>query len=366
MDNPFSFSGVVDDPAFCNREKEQKEIGRLIKGSQNVLLYSHRRYGKTSLILRLFKSLKNMTTVYVDLYGTTSIEEFIGAFLGGLSAIEPKMGRLIKMIRQGIRSIAVNFSVDAITGMPTAAPVFNRSIEDKTVDEVFALVESLSHKKKMVIAFDEFQEVASYGGGTFEKLLRKSIQHHGRIAYIFAGSQRHLITDMFNDRKRAFHKLATSYPLEKIKTIHYMKWIQALYYAAKRKIDDGFIEDVVERCENHPMYVQELFFNLWDQNELSFDVLDRIDRDIVEKRIPEFVFAWDLMTLNQRRALKLVAVTGGKNMFAAENLAGFGFRTASQVTAALANLEKGGFLDKNKEWKVQDPFFKRWLNPNVA
>ncbi len=73
MDNPFSFSGVVDDPAFCNRQREQKELKRLIKGSQNVLLYSHRRYGKSSLILKLYKSLKAITTVYKDLYGTKSI-----------------------------------------------------------------------------------------------------------------------------------------------------------------------------------------------------------------------------------------------------------------------------------------------------
>lgn len=361
MDNPFSFSGIVDDPAFCNREREQKELKRLIKGSQNVLLYSHRRYGKSSLILKLFKSQKGVTPVYIDLYGTTSIEEFISSFFRGVSALEPKMNRLMKMVREGIRSIGVNFSVDPMTGMPTAMPVFNRSAEERTIDEVFALIGNLSQKKKMVVAFDEFQEVAAYGGDAFEKLLRKSIQHHGRIAYIFAGSQRHLITEMFNDRKRAFYMLATSYPLGKIKTVHYVEWIQTLYRATKRKIENKFIEDVVDRCENHPMYVQEFFFNLWKEDELSIEVLDRIERSVVEKRVPEFSYAWDSLTLNQRRALKLVAVTGGKNIFAAENLARFGFRTASQVTAALANLDKGGFLDRNKEWKIHDPFFKRWL-----
>jgi hypothetical protein len=155
--------------------------------------------------------------------------------------------------------------------------------------------------------------------------------------------------------------LATSYPLGKIKTVHYAEWIQTLHRAAKRKIENKFIEDVVHRCENQPMYVQEFFFNLWNERELSFEILDRIELSIVEKRVPEFSYAWDSLTLNQRRALKLVAATGGKNVFAAENLARFGFRTASQVTAALPNLENGGFLDKNNEWKIHDPFFKRWL-----
>jgi hypothetical protein len=81
----------------------------------------------------------------------------------------------------------------------------------------------------------------------------------------------------------------------------------------------------------------------------------------VEKRIPEYSYVWDSLTLNQRRALKLIAGTAGKNIFAAHNLDRFGFRAASQVTAALSNLEKGGVLDKNKGWRIHDSFFKRWL-----
>ena len=84
-------------------------------------------------------------------------------------------------------------------------------------------------------------------------------------------------------------------------------------------------------------------------------------RAILEKRLPEFSYAWDSLSLNQKRALKLIAGTGGINIFAAENLDRFGFRTASQVTAALTAVEKMGLLDKDQEWKIHDPFFKKWL-----
>lgn len=149
MDNPFRFSGIVEGPAFCNRKREQEEILQYIESSQNVLLYSHRRYGKSSLILKVFNELKNITTVYIDLYGTTRIEEFITSFLKGLSAIESHMNILIKIIREGIRSIVIHFSVDPALGIPIASPVFNRAAEDTTVDELFALVENLSQEKKM-------------------------------------------------------------------------------------------------------------------------------------------------------------------------------------------------------------------------
>ena len=87
-------------------------------------------------------------------------------------------------MREKIRSIGVNFSIDATTGMPTATPVFNRGAEERTIEELCSLTEDYSRKKKMVVAFDEFQEIASYGGDAFEKLLRKSIQHHERKGVI--------------------------------------------------------------------------------------------------------------------------------------------------------------------------------------
>ena len=361
MENPFKFSGIVEAPAFCNRQNEQREIKQYIENSQNVLLYSHRRYGKSSLILHIFRGLKNITPVYIDLYGTTRTEEFIAAFLKGVSAIESQLDRLMKTIREAIRSIGVNFTVDPATGMPTATPVFNKAAEGRTIDELFSFIQKLSKKKKMVIAFDEFQEVATYGGDTFEKNLRRSIQMHDSVAYIFSGSQRHLLTDMFSDRKRAFYMLATSYPLGKIDTADYKSWINDLYQSAGRKIEDAFIEDVVDRCENHPMYVQEFFFNLWMDENLTYETLDMIERGVVEKRMAEYSYAWDALSLNQKRALKLIAGTAGKYIFSAENLDRYGFKTASQVTAALKGIENMGMVDKNTAWKVHDPFFKRWL-----
>ena len=361
MDNPFRFSGIVDDPAFCNRKREREALKQYIQSSQNVLLYSHRRYGKSSLILKLFKELHKITPIYVDLYGTTSVEDFIASLLKGISAVEPRMNRLMNMLRAAISSITLNFSVDPITGLPAATPVFQRSAEPKTVNEILALLVELSKKNRMVVAFDEFQEVAGYGGDVFEKMLRNAIQHHQKISYIFAGSQRHLITEMFNDRKRAFYKIAASFPLKKIETADYIDWIGGLYRRSERKIEYRMIEDVVNRCENHPKYVQEFFFHLWVEPQLSFEVIDRVEHRIIHDRVPEFSYAWDALTLNQRKALKLIAGTLGKNIFAAENLVAYGFRTASQASAALMKLEKGGFLDKNREWKIHDPIFYRWL-----
>ena len=146
MKNPFSFSGIVEGPAFCNRAKEQADLRKFIENSQNVLLYSHRRFGKTSLINRVFAESKGIVTIYVDLYGTTSIEDFITAVLKGISSVESKMDKLMKLIKEKIISLTVNFSIDIYTGAPVAIPVFAPVDKRPAIDEIFALLESLSRE----------------------------------------------------------------------------------------------------------------------------------------------------------------------------------------------------------------------------
>ncbi len=361
MQNPFSFSNVVDDPSFCNRDKEQAELIRLIASSQNVLLYSHRRFGKTSLILKVFKQLKGITPIYIDLYGTTGVPDFIRAALTGISATEPRIKRLMQLVRETITSFGVNFGLDPVTGLPTASPQLAPGRNPAPVEEVFRLAEAVAAKKKIAIAFDEFQEVARYGGDFFEKHLRKCIQRHDNIAYIFSGSQKHLITDMFNDSKRAFYRQAASFPLEKIATQAYVDWVMYLYRQDNRKIDSQLIRRVVRRCDRHPAYIQEFFHYLWEEKRLSAAAIDNLERRIIRRRMAEFAYAWDSLTLNQRRALKLIVFTGGKGLYAVDNLVAFGFRTPSQATAAIEKLIQREFVVKNGVYQIQDPIFKRWL-----
>ena len=81
MKNPFIYSNIVTGPCFCNRKKEQEDLMEFIRSSQNVLLYSHRRTGKSSLIKQVLLNLKQHSPeiggLHIDLYGTTSEKEFI-------------------------------------------------------------------------------------------------------------------------------------------------------------------------------------------------------------------------------------------------------------------------------------------------
>lgn len=365
MKNPFVVTGVVQELAFCNRLNEQAELKTHIQNSQNVLLYSHRRHGKTSLILKVFKQLSNVTPIYIDLYGTTSVEDFIKAFIKGVSVVEKKTNRLIKLVRESLSGVAVTFGYDPVSNTPSMSASFSHKPADLDIDVIFQMAKTISQKKKIVIAFDEFQEIANYGGDAFEKKLRKAIQHHDNIAYIFAGSQRHLITAMFNNAKRAFYQMAVSMPLHRINTEDFIEWIQDLYIQAGKSINEMVIRNVVTRCENHPKYIQEFFYTLWPVKAVGLEEVNKVEMLILEKRSIEFMNTWDALSLNQKKALKLIAATSGEGIYSAENLTKHQFKTASQVAAALKALEQRELLSKNGEYRIQDPIFMRWVRNMV-
>ena len=364
MNIPFVVSGVVDDPSFCNRQKEQADLKQHIENSQNVLIYSHRRLGKTSLILKVFNSLKNgrnITPVYVDLYGTTSIEGFIRAFVKSLSTIEPKRSRFLKLIAEKLSNFSVSFGFDPISQLPNIGVSFDRQPAAIEMEAIFQLAKTLAGKKKIVIAFDEFQEIAGYGTDTFEKDLRKIIQHHKNISYIFSGSQRHIIADMFNDSKRAFYQMAISMPLTGISTEDYIDWISDLFDQAGKEIEESAIIDIADRCDNHPKYVQEFCYTLWIAQHIGLGEINAVENEIIQKRSTEFTHIWDSLTLNQKKTLKLITAEKGAQALTAGKLSKFKFKTASQVMAAIKVLEQRELICKNGDYHIYDPLFRRWV-----
>lgn len=74
----------------------------------------------------------------------------------------------------------------------------------QTLSDVLDLPEKLAQTgKRIVIVFDEFQEITKFDKFNFESLLRSKIQQQN-VNYLFLGSRTNLLNDMFNNKKRAF------------------------------------------------------------------------------------------------------------------------------------------------------------------
>ena len=373
MQNPFAYSNYVTGESFCNRKKELSELLKYIKGSQNVLLYSHRRYGKSSLIRQIFREIKNKNlnigTMHVELYGTISEKDFITRTFQGLNQLESNFERLLKSVSKAIKNIKLNLSIDSATGSTLVSPSFEAVDEKVILEELMNILSKYSQKYKLVIAFDEFQEVANYTEDGFEKRLRSFIQQHSNICYIFSGSQQHLITEMFNSNNRAFYKLAESFHLDTIETKHYIPWIQNLFNRKKVNLPDELIEEIAQRFENHPMYIQNFLFHLWERpvkKGFSPEILSEVEDAIIEKRSLEHTVLWETLSINQKKTLKLILLNNGSNLFNADSLKSVNLKTGSLVTKALSSLMKKEIIVKNGRYLIQDVIFKKWLQKTLS
>jgi len=373
MINPFTYSNFVTGPSFCNRIKEQRELLEFITASQNVLLYSHRRTGKSSLINQVFQNIKkqklDIGTLYIDLYGTTSEKEFITRVFQQLNALESNTNKLLNLLKNSINKFSFQLSIDPTTSSPTIAPSFKAADENLILKNLMELLAKFSEKRKIVIAFDEFQEVAKYtNADLFEKQLRSYVQQHSNICYIFSGSQQHLLTAMFESQKKAFYQQAASFPLKEIETKHYILWMKKMFKRGNFSIENDNLKQIVEQFQNHPMYIQLFCFFLWRelrQTPWNAATISKIERSMIEQKHLEYQILWDNLSLNQKKTLKLVLLNDGQNLFFAEALITVNIKTASIVTRCLKSLSEKEILIKNGKYIIQDILLKKWIALNI-
>ena len=121
------------------------------------------------------------------------------------------------------------------------------------------------------------------------------------------------------------------------------------------------ITDIVERCDYQPLYIQQFLFDLWRSATVSLDILDDFEKAIIASHKNQFIVLWDLLTLNQKKALRLLAETGGESIYTAEQLQRVGFNSGSVLQRALKSLIEKEILSRNGTFQFQDVMLKKWV-----
>ena len=95
------------------------------------------------------------------------------------------------------------------------------------------------------MVFDEFQEIASLNGEAIEKGMRACFQHHDLVSYLFAGSRRHIISDMVTNKRRAFYNMGKVMPLGKIPVEEF----KIFYEESAWRILTYHVNEAIERID---------------------------------------------------------------------------------------------------------------------
>lgn len=365
--NPFYFGNEVYGDDFCNRIKELQELENDSLSGQNMLLYAPRRFGKTSLLKKLeqkLKSNKQYKFIYIDLFSVSSVDEFIQKYFNLIvKTFEEDSSKVINLFKEilNIRpniTMTMNSSTDLSYGLS-----FTKKEQTQTLEDILNLPISYAKKfnKNIIIVFDEFQEIEQL---EIEKKLRSVLQTHGReIAYIFSGSKKSILTQMFNDKTRAFYKGVKHFRIDEITLDDWNIFIENKFIQSNKQIDSKYIKQTFEITKGFPYHMQQIMAIIWEKTSkrVTNDIVKESLKIILEREYDLYSIVWTQLTPNQKNTLKYIIQTDGKDLYSNENLNNSSF-SASTLKSTLEALIKKDICDKKDEgYYLIDPFMKYWL-----
>lgn len=372
MNNPFRYGGIVDGQAFCNRKKELADLTAAAGNSEKLFLYSERRLGKTSLVRAALRQLPKgrYAAAYVDLWPTDGEASFVTATARAVAeSMSSTAGQLLDFATQFFSRLIPSVTTDA-EGKPKVTFGVNMSrYPGPEIEEVLAAPANIARrgKRKVVIVFDEFQQVLEYERDVVERRLRSTIQKHQDVSYIFLGSRKHLIQKMFLDRSRPLYRAAGHYPLGAIDTAHWIPFIARKFREGEKTFPDNEIRTVCQLTEGHPFYTQHLCHALWElcgpgqsvtQSRIGAAVKMLLDRETYA-----YTELWEPLALNQKRLLRgLASEPAGVKPFAGDFIRRHGLGSPSNAQRAAETLLNRDLIDRdNGSLLITDRFFRIWI-----
>ena len=366
--NPFLISGYHSPEFFCDREQETAKILDAFSNGRNVTLIAPRRMGKTGLIRHAFHHLKEqqpeIVTLYMDIFSTQSLGDFVRLFantvLGKLDSVPQKA---LSRISQFIRSCRPVFTFDEITGVPKVTIDVAPTDEENTLKEIFDYL--ASSEKRCYIAIDEFQQITEYDEKGVEALLRSYIQFLPNVNFIFAGSRKHVMQEMFTSSKRPFYQSTQVVTIDAIDKEKYAQFAIEHFTKHNTELPIDVFDAIYDKYNGHTWYMQALLNRLYGYNR-------NVDSEVVayatEQIIAEYSYSYaDLLrsyTAGNVKLLKAIAQEGCvKEVLAGDFITKYKLRAASSVSSSLKKLLNNELVYLTDQgYIIYDRFMGEWLS----
>ena len=368
--NPFIVGKYLSDKYFCDRSEETEFLRKQILNGRDVALISPRRIGKSGLIRHFFyqEDIKEKFHVFfVDIYATTSLAEFVYTLGKEIyEQLKPQTTTWKERFFQIVASFRIGFKLDPMTGNPS----FDLGLGDiqapqTTLDEIFAYIEESD--KPCVIAIDEFQQIGEYPEKNVEALLRTKIQKCHRAQFIFAGSKRHMMSNMFNTPSKPFYQSAISMGLEPIPINIYADFAVSLFEERGKHVEREAIEKDWNLYNGHTWFVQmmmnELFALTMPNETCTTGMIDEARKNVIMAQESSYKDLLSNLAPRQKVVLQAIAKEGlAQNITSSGFIKKYNLNSASSVQSAVKLLMKNDFITQTDQgYRVYDFFLSEWL-----
>lgn len=368
--NPFILTGTIPPEYFCDRKKESERLTRTITQGGNICLISPRRMGKSKLV-RFCYDKPELTdsyyTFYIDILHTSSLRELTYTF--GQNVFETLNSQSKKMLAtlvQGLKSIQAKFGFDPINYTPTfSLELGDITKPEFTLSEIFQCLEKAD--KPCIVTFDEFQQITRYPERNVEALLRSHIQHLGNVHFIFAGSERHLISEMFQSSARPFYNSTDILELHAIAPEEYIPFVTQWFGTYEKTINNELVMRIYQLFEGNTYYMQktfhEAFINTPSQSKCTLSKLNETVNSMLEDAGDGYRQLLSRIPERQKEVLYAIATEGkASRIMSAAFIKSHSLTSASAVQAATRKLMEADLLSvENEVYYVPDILLRFYL-----
>ena len=369
--NPFIVTGKIAPEYFCDRVAESDRLIKSITNGNNLVIISPRRMGKTGLIQFCYDKpeiSKDYYTFFIDILHTSSLREF--TYLLGKEIYErllPRSRRMAKLFVQTLKSISGKFGFDPVFNLPTfSIELGDIERPEYTLEEIFQYLDHAD--KRCVVAIDEFQQIAKYPEKNIEALLRTHIQKQGNSNFIFAGSERHMMQEMFSSAARPFYHSADMLELKAIAPEIYIPFVVNHFKKCRRHIEAANVEKVYNLFKGHTYYIQKTFNEAFADTPEGGECTIETIRDAIDEMIAsnDTIFREILSNIPEKQKTLLYAIARegeAERITSADFIKRHSLTSASSVQSATKKLlEKDLITEINKVFSVTDKLFAMWIN----
>jgi hypothetical protein len=363
--NPFVYDDPVGPGELIDRRDEATQLLELALGGHNTRLSAPRRFGKTSLLLKVMDDARDegLHAVFVDFYGAVAVHEIARrveeAYLRDLA------GPVRRAVANLLRTLTVKVTPGGI-GAEAGARMGTDSPEGRLA-AVLDLPKRVFERsgRRTLVVFDEFQDPLRSEGG-LDGLIRSKIQfHRDEASYVFAGSEPGLLEQLFGDRRRPLFDQARPVALGPLDDVDLAEAIAARFEATGRDAGEA-LDPLLDLVRGHPQRAMLLAHHLWEHTargttadaDAFAEALTAVDRELKER----FQQTWQSLgrAPNQRRVLLALAQSDA-SLYSRRTLEAFGLDKGG-AESGLRGLVSIGEVRPADDGppRIVDPLLERW------
>jgi hypothetical protein len=371
VSNPFIYGQILlPGRPFCPRPALEAAVLQAANDNARIVLLGDRRMGKSSLAEQTL-GVGHRILIPVDLRGLNSVDDFIDRLLLRLATKLDEHRALLKHLPASLRE-ALAFVSDLRVSIGGMVEIQAKAkVKASTVIQAMNAVERASQWRPLVVFFDEFQEIAENLEENEARhllgVLRGEIQRQQQVAYVFAGSARSSMFEMFTAETSHFYQSATILDVGSIPRDDMAAFLEAQFARGGRKLGGDTMQAIFALAGHSPSDQQQFAYHLWTQStpeHIGLPELRRAFAALMAEVGRRGEVLLDEATPAQRRALFAVAVREDEE-FARDSFLRFaGFRQHSSLTSALRAFQKGNsaILEKRgTKMRYRERFMRLWM-----